>query len=106
MTFRDSLSGILYACAGDRTQYEETLDVLSDSVESYILHLTATALKVATDSSSLTFDDIIRALRCDPAMQEALEARAQAPQQILPLGSTINEQDMGGDFASRTAQNG
>jgi hypothetical protein len=82
MSVRDCLSRVLFACAGDTVQYEETLDALCDSVESYVLHLTAASLRVAHFPNQIRFADGVLALACDPSAQSAVRARESARQEI------------------------
>lgn len=68
-----SLSGpasrILFTCAGDTEQYEETIQALTDVAETYLAHLCRESLRLSTTPGTVKADDVIRALRCDPKMQ-------------------------------------
>ena len=71
--FRESLSSILFACAGDVEQYEETINALQDAVVCYLRHLAEESIKVAKNPHSIRANDIIDALKDYPRIQKRVK---------------------------------
>lgn len=63
---RDIASQLLYACGGDKEQYDQTIDAVLGAIEYYITQLTQTALQGAADPSKITYDDVFKAISNDP----------------------------------------
>jgi hypothetical protein len=76
--FRKALSNMLYACAGDTRQYEETLDVIHQSVEKYVMHLTASANRRAHTAGVIRAEDVIAALDHDPTVKARVQRLFEA----------------------------
>jgi hypothetical protein len=92
--FRKALSNMLYACAGDTLQYEETLDVLHQSVEKYVVHLTASASRRASTAGVIRAEDVLGALDHDPTVkarvQRIFEARRDFNKERKELHRSIS----------------
>ena len=63
------VSHILFACAGDTQQYDETVSALADVAGTYIARLTRESVRVSSTPGTVKADDVVRALRCDPRTQ-------------------------------------
>ena len=62
---KEKVSQILYACAGDVEQYDETLNALIGSLEIYLREL-GKAAYLCSDSSKITTQSFIEAFNNDP----------------------------------------
>lgn len=72
---REVISQLLYACGGDKNQYEETIDAIIACLESYLSQLTISALKTSDLANKIRSDDVIRALINDPLKQNRIQTQ-------------------------------
>lgn len=70
---RDVVSQLIYACAAEKEQYEETIDAVIASLEMYISQLTLAALRCADAPNKIKPDDVIRAMANDQPKQTRVQ---------------------------------
>lgn len=74
VTLREAVSNILYACAGDKIQYSETIDAIINALEMYISQLTITALNYSDSPNKIKHDAILAAIANDLKLQAHVQA--------------------------------
>lgn len=72
-TMHELATQFLYACGGDREQYEQTIDAVLGAIEFYVTQLTQTALQCACDSSQIKPDDMFKAISNDTVKNAHVE---------------------------------
>ena len=73
VTVKDAVSQMLYACGGDKKQYEQTVDAIVGAVKTYVSQLAVVALRNGTSPMKVRPDDVIQALSCDPVKRGHVE---------------------------------
>ena len=81
-SIRDVVTQLIYAAAGDKEQYEETVDAVVGAFENYLYNLTTTALKCAENPNRITPDDIGKAMENDPQKQSRAQKHIEQIKQF------------------------
>ena len=71
-SIRDTVALTLYACGGDETQYDETVDTIVGAVETYLAQLAIVAARIAKNPDQVGPKDVIQTMSNEASKQAYL----------------------------------